>query len=84
MFNIEEYFGIVALNFELTGMDYRILLLLMNCEMTTTDLANMLNRKTQNISHCIKTLESRGLIEVSRVHGKNKFYALKDVIGCYV
>lgn len=62
---------------DLTGWHYKILLALLGNELTTTDLAQYFERRPQNISKCVKELEYMHLIELSRIHGKNKFYKIR-------
>lgn len=59
---------------DLNAYEYKILLLLMEKTNNQATLSNILNTNRQYIYKCAKELEIKGLIEVDREEGRNKFY----------
>lgn len=59
---------------DISGMCFRVLLLLNTCSYTQSYIAFLLNTDRQAINKVFLRLEHLGLIEVASVQGKNKFY----------
>lgn len=66
---------------DISGQSFRILLALNIKEHTQTQIQEKLNIQDKaQVNKLFKDLSNRGLIEISKVEGRNKFYkAVKDV-----
>ncbi|WP_368240458.1 transcriptional regulator [Clostridium paraputrificum] len=65
---------------ELSGLCFRVLLLLNIQSYTQSSIAILLHADRQAINKVFNKLKSNGLIELVKVEGKNKFYkAVVDV-----
>jgi DNA-binding MarR family transcriptional regulator len=69
----EKYMEYLAC-LNLTSYHYKILLLLNVRPYNQAAIADILKSQRQNIFRSIKKLEAKGLIEVDRLEGRNKFY----------
>lgn len=66
---------------DISGQSFRILLALNIKEHTQTQIQEKLNIQDKaQVNKLFKDLSNRGLIEISKVEGRNKFYkSVKDV-----
>jgi len=61
---------------DLTTYHYKVLLMLSNKEYMQSVLSNKLGMDRANMSRIFKTLSEKNLIYVTKVVGKNKYYAI--------
>lgn len=75
----DEYLNSIAMS-ELTGLHYKVLLLLIVEPASQSQIAEKLNAKKQTIHPVFKTLEKLNCIKVSQTIGRSKIYsAVTDV-----
>ncbi|SDO75859.1 MarR family transcriptional regulator [Clostridium gasigenes] len=75
----EEYIKHLT-TIDISGLCFRVLMLLVIGNYTQSAIANLLNKDRQVINKKINELEKSGLIELVKIQGTNKFYrAIVDI-----
>ena len=86
--NSQQALEVLATDKDLTGENYRVLLLLLSrldfenwIQVTQTEISNKLNMKKQNVSRAISVLESKEIIFRGPKIGKTYAFRLNPNFG---